>query len=352
MTDVSPPSPWWHAHVHRDRRPLLIARNRIKAAIRAWFEGEGFVEVETAALQVSPGNEAHLHAFATDAVAPSGDLHRMYLHTSPEFACKKLLAAGETRIFTFAPCYRNRERGALHHPEFTMLEWYRAGAPYTQLMDDCREILALAAEITGHAPWQYRGLLADPLAPPERLSVAAAFGTRAGIDLTATLTPGEGDREALVAAAEAQGIRTAPDDTWSDVFSRILVARVEPGLGAPVPIFLDRYPRVEAALARVTADDPRYAERFELYVAGIELANGFGELTDVDEQRRRFEAEMDEKERVHGERYPLDEDFLAALGQMPPAAGIALGFDRLVMLATGAQRIDQVLWTPVAGPSI
>jgi lysyl-tRNA synthetase class 2 len=356
MTDVprhSPqPSPWWQPHVHRDRRPLLIARNRLKAAIRAWFESEGFVEVDTAALQVSPGNEAHLHAFATDMVDPAGDLRRLYLHTSPEFACKKLLAAGEKRIFTFAPCFRNRERGALHHPEFTMLEWYRSGEPYTRLMDDCRAILSLAARVTGHAPWHYRGLTADPLAPAEQLSVAAAFGTRAGIDLTATLTPVEGDREALMSAAEACGIRTAPDDTWSDIFSRILVSRVEPGLGAPVPILLDRYPRVEAALARTTADDPRYAERFELYVAGIELANGFGELTDVEEQRRRFEAEMDEKERVHGERYPIDEDFLAALGRMPPASGIALGFDRLVMLATGADRIDQVLWTPVARPSI
>jgi lysyl-tRNA synthetase class 2 len=170
----------------------------------------------------------------------------------------------------------------------------------------------------------------------------------AGIDLLATTTPYATDRDALAAAAARQGIRVATDDTWADVFSRVLVERIEPRLGFGRATVLHGYPVSEAALARVSAADPRVAERFELYACGVELANGFGELADPAEQRRRFGLEMDEKERVYGERYPLDEDFLDALAVMPAASGIALGLDRLVMLVTGAGRIEQVLWTPVA----
>ena len=339
-------SPWWAPHVYADRRPFLAARNRISAAFRAWFAARDFVEAETAILQVSPGNEAHLHAFATELIAPDTSRTPLYLHTSPEFAAKKLLAAGEPRLFTFARVFRNRERTALHHPEFTMLEWYRANEPYGALIDDCAGLMCAAAEAAGTRRFVWRGREADPFAAPERLTVVEAFRRYAGIDLLSTLD----DRDALAAAATGQGMRVAADDTWADVFSRILVEKIEPNLGIGRATVLDEYPASEAALARPTAHDPRVAERFELYVCGVEVANAFGELTDPAEQRRRFEAEMAEKERVHGERYPLDEDFLAALAQMPPASGIALGFDRLVMLATGAQRIEQVLWTPVAEP--
>lgn len=339
-------SPWWASHVYADRRPFLLARSRIAAAARAWFAARDFLEVETAILQASPGNEAHLHAFTTELVSPDASKMRFYLHTSPEFAAKKLLAAGEKRLFTFARVFRNRERGALHHPEFTMLEWYRADEPYDALIEDCAALLAAAAEAAGAKRFSFRGRTLDPLAPPERLSVAAAFYRHAGIDLLATLD----DRDALAAAAKDRTIRVADDDTWADVFSRVLVERIEPNLGIGRATILDEYPVSEAALARPTKHDLRVAERFELYVCGVEIANAFGELTDPAEQRRRFENEMTEKERVHGERYPIDEDFLAALARMPPASGIALGFDRLVMLATGAQRIEQVLWTPVVEP--
>jgi len=343
-------SPWWTPHAHADQRSFLLARNRITAALRAFFTARDFLEVEAAALQVSPGNEAHLHAFATEAIAPDGARFPLYLHTSPEFACKKLLAAGERRIVAFARVFRNRERGPLHHPEFTMLEWYRAEEPYEDLMRDCAEILALAAETTGAAALTWRGRSTDPHAAPERLTVADAFDRFAGIDLLATLDgAGATDRDALAAAAQAAGVRVAADDAWSDVFSRVLVERIEPRLGQGRATVLYEYPVAEAALARPKADDPRVAERFELYACGVELANGFGELTDPAEQRRRFEAEMAEKARVYGERYPVDEDFLAALALMPPASGVALGLDRLVMLATGATRIEQVIWTPVAG---
>jgi lysyl-tRNA synthetase class 2 len=316
------------------------------AALRTWFAQQDFVEVETGALQVSPGNETHLHAFATTLRAPDGSERELYLRTSPEFACKKLLAAGERRIFDFARVFRNRERGALHHPEFTMLEWYRADVAYTAVMQDCADIVAVAAEAAGAKRMTFREASVDPLAPAERLSVAEAFDRYAGIDLLGTLSAGAPDRDRLTAAARQAGVRTAEDDTWGDVFSRILVERVEPHLGRARLTLLYEYPAVQSALARASAADPRVAERFELYACGVELANGFGELTDPVAQRRRLEAEMDEKARLYGERYPIDEEFVAALAKMPSASGVATGFDRLVMLVTGATRIDQVIWSP------
>jgi len=339
-------SPWWAGHVYADRRPFLLERSRITAAIRGWFTARDFVEAETAILQVSPGNEAHLHAFVTELVAPDASRTQLYLHTSPEFAMKKLLVAGVPRLFQLARVFRNAERGATHHPEFTMLEWYRANAPYGVLIDDSAALLQAAAEAAATRRFVFRGREADAFATPERITVAEAFARHAGIDLLGMLD----DRDALATAAKQQGLRVADDDNWADVFSRIISEKVEPQLGIGRATILDEYPVSEAALARPTARDPRVAERFELYVCGVEVANAFGELTDPAEQRRRFESEMAEKQRVHGERYPVDEDFLAALAEMPPASGIALGFDRLVMLANGAPRIEQVLWTPVAEP--
>jgi len=327
----------------------LIARNRIKAAIRRHFETDGFTEVECAALQVSPGNETHLHAFATEQIGRDGTRSKLYLHTSPEFASKKLLAAGEQRIFDFARVFRNREHAAVNVPEFTMLEWYRANEPYDAVIADSIKLLSLATKAAGTTSLTYRGRSIEADAKPERITVAAAFQRHAGIDLLETLNADTADRDALASQAKRAGITIADDDTWSDIFSRILSERVEPNLGVNAPTILDEYPRVEAALARACLHDPRVAERFELYVLGVELANGFGELTDPLEQRKRFEHEMSEKERIYGERYPIDEDFLAALAQMPPASGVALGFDRLAMLATGSPRIEDILWTPPAG---
>ena len=325
-----------------------MARNRIQSALRGWFDGQGFVEVDPSALQVSPGNEAHLHAFATDAIGNDGQPRRMYLHTSPEFAMKKLLAAGETRIFAFAHVWRNRERGARHSPEFTLLEWYRAGQDYAVLIEDCAAILALAARAAGVQVLRRDTLTCDPFAPPERLGVAEAFARHAGLDLLATIGPdGSPDRDALARQMAGQGARIDPRDGWSDLFSRVLVERVEPHLGMGRPTVLDRYPIPEAALARPLPQDPRLSERFELYACGVELANGFGELTDAAEQRRRFQADMDLKERLYGERDPIDESFLDAVAVMPHSSGIALGFDRLVMQATGAPHIDDVIWAPV-----
>jgi len=347
MAGDKPISPFWSPSRHLDRRPFLQARGTVTGALRGFFAEQGFVEVETSVLQVSPGNETHLHAPRTEIMRPDGSRASRYLRTSPEFACKKLLAAGETRIFEFARVFRDRERGDLHLPEFTMLEWYRAGAPYDTIMADCVVVIARAAQATGIGTFSFRGRTADPFAEPERLTVAGAFERFAGIDLLSTISGGEGNRAALAEAARGK-VRVADDDTWSDIFSKVLVEHVEPRLGQGRLTILFEYPSPEAALARVKAGDPRVAERFEVYACGVELANGFGELTDAEEQRKRFTESMTEKQRRYGEAYPLDEDFLAAVAAMPEASGIALGFDRLVMLASGATRIDQVVWTPPA----
>ena len=325
---------------------MLLTRGRIIAALRAWFGAQEFVEVETAMLRVSPGNETHLHAFSTALIDNAGSSSPFYLRTSPEFACKKLLAAGERRIVEFARSFRNRERTALHHPEFTLLEWYRAGEHYETLMKDCCAVLREAALAGGVRQFRCRERSADPFAEPERLTVADAFTRFSGVDLLATLSAGTADGEAVGRAAQKAGIRIAEDDRWADIFSRIMVERIEPNLGLGRATILDEYPAAVSALAK-PACDTRLSQRFEIYVCGIELANGFGEMTDPVEQRRRLEQEMTEKERRYGERYPIDEDFLAALAHMPEAAGIALGLDRLIMLATGASRIEQVLWTPL-----
>ncbi|MBI1187748.1 MAG: EF-P lysine aminoacylase GenX [Alphaproteobacteria bacterium] len=309
MTD----SPFWTRARHADRRPFLTARATIIAAIRAWFAEQGFIEVDAGALVASPGAEVHLQAFQTGG---------RYLHTSPEFAMKKLLAAGEEKIFFLGKVYRAGDSGPLHAPEFTMLEWYRAHEPYERVQDDCIAIARVACRATGAHALSWRTHTCDPFAAPRRLTV----------------------REAL-AGGPRPSIPHAASDQPTDIFSRAIVA-VEPTLGHDRLTLLDEYPITEAALARPHPHDPSLAERFELYACGVELANGFGELTDPIEQRARLEAAMAEKERRYGARWPIDEDFLAALAHMPPASGCALGIDRLVMLAAGAVHIDQVLWTP------
>ncbi|NDV00095.1 EF-P lysine aminoacylase EpmA [Pseudoroseicyclus tamaricis] len=344
MTD----RPWWHPARHEARAPLLRARSALMGRIRGWFAGEGFLEADPAALQASPGNEVHLHGLAAELALPDGRSRAMYLHTSPEFAMKKLIAAGEERLVSMGHVWRGGERGPLHHPEFTMLEWYRAGAPYEALWQDCAALLRLAGEVGG-GPLRWRGAECDPALPPERVTVAEAFAAHAGIDLDATLdAEGLGNRAAL-AAELPKDIRAAEDDSWADLFAKVLTAKVEPRLGLGRATILDRYPACEAALARRAPGDPAHAERFELYACGVELANGFGELTDAAEQRSRFTADMEERRRRYGSAFPLDEDFLSALEIMPPASGIALGFDRLVVLATGAPNIESVLWAPVPG---
>ena len=314
----------------------MLARNRIIADIRGWFAARDFLEVDCPALQVSPGNEAHLHAFQTVMIGNDGVGSPRYLHTSPEFSCKKLLAAGEKRIFNLGHVFRNRERTLTHAPEFTMVEWYRAGEDYRIIVEDTLALVRLAAR----GKFMWRGRECDAHTESEWLSVQDAFLKYAGVDLLSTLH----NRDALAAASP---VAFQDGESWSDIFSRILVEKVEPNLGNGRMTVLYEYPSVEAALARTCSHDSRVAERFELYACGVELCNGFGELTDAAEQRRRLEAEMEIKQRLYGERYPIDEDLLTALAIMPEASGVALGLDRVIMLATGATRIDQVQWVPV-----
>ena len=343
--------PWWRPDRHAEKRPNLLTRARIVAAIRRFFHERGFVEVETPALQVSPGLEPHLTAFETAISEPfrDGPVAPVYLHTSPEFAMKKLLAAGEEKIFQIARCYRDEERSPTHHPEFTMLEWYRAAANYRDLWADCEGLLAAAAEAAGRACFTRAGRSADPRASWTRISVCEAFAEHAGVDLAATMDD-TSDPAALIDAARTVGVWTGPRDRWEDAFFRIFLAKVEPRLGVGAPTILYDYPASMAALARL-GPDRRFAERFEVFVCGLELANGYGELTDPVEQRARFDADRAFRTELHGGAYPVDEDFLAALESgIPECAGIALGVDRLVMLAAGAARIEDVLWAPVAEP--
>ncbi|MEQ8964289.1 MAG: EF-P lysine aminoacylase EpmA [Azospirillaceae bacterium] len=349
-----PSAPWWRPDRFAPRRPYLEARARVAKAIRAHFDAQGFVEVDTPALQVSPGLEPHLEVFATELVAPlAGGRAPRYLHTSPEFAMKKLLAAGMERIFQLAHVFRNAEGGRLHHPEFTILEWYRAGADYRDLVEDCRALLVAAVEAAGTGRLVHGEAEADPAAPWRVMTVAEAFDLFAGVDLE-TLLPDPGgapDPVPFKAVAAELGIACADDDRWDDVFFRIFLDRIEPELGLGAPTVLTGYPASMAALARLDPDDPRIAQRFELYACGVELANAFGELTDAAEQRARFAADRAFASARYGRAAPVDEDFLAALDHgLPPSAGIALGFDRLVMLATGAPDVDSVLWAPVAAP--
>jgi lysyl-tRNA synthetase class 2 len=341
---------WWRPDRLAERRQRLEARGRIIAAVRAFFAEAGFVEVDTPALQVSPGLEPHLQAFRTTLHDPlTGEARTRYLHTSPEFAMKKLLAGGMERIWQLAHVFRDGERSATHHPEFSMIEWYRAGASYTELMDDCETLLRRVQNAVGGAAFTWRSENADTRKPWQRLTVAEAFERYAGVDLLATLSEPEQPDAALLAAAAARAeVTPHPGDDWETLFFRIMLDRIEPRLGIGTPTILYDYPLPQAALSRRKPDDPRLAERFELYVCGLELANGFGELTDAAEQRARFEADQAKKQALYGETYPIDEEFLAALEHgLPECAGIALGFDRLVMLATGAGDIEEVLWVPV-----
>jgi lysyl-tRNA synthetase class 2 len=321
-------------------------RAKMLAALRAFFATRDFIEVETSALQVSPGMEPHIGALVVDLAEPFGAARqRLYLHTSPEFAMKKLLAAGERRIFQIARCWRDGERSPLHHPEFTMLEWYRAEESYETLMADCAALLSAAAWAVDIHVFRHGDRACNPFMAPTRLSVAQAFALYGGFDLLAKV----GARDALAAELRKLGLHVGEADTWEDLFHRAMLEKVEPQLGIGAATILYDYPLPLAVNAKPSAKDPRVAERFEMYVCGVELANGCTELADAAEQRRRFQADAALKEKLYGARVPIDEDLLAALAVMPPASGIALGFDRLVMLAAGAEKIDDVLWAPVAG---
>jgi len=330
-------SPSWHKRSLEARLPFLRRRAELTAATRAFFAARGTMEVETPYAVPVPGEEVHLRPFATRREHPDGTVEPLWLHTSPEFAMKRLLVGGAGPIFQFARVWRNGEGSALHAAEFTMLEWYRPGADMTSLIEETTELLraVLPPRVS------VRGVTTS-LSRIERLTVAEAFDRYVGADVLATA----GDAAAL---ADQAGAVLRDRETWEDLFFRLLLERIEPNLGRAHPTFLTHWPAAQAALARCDPADPRVAERFELFVCGIELANAFVELTDPVEQRERFLADRARRHAMHGPDWDMDEDFLAALAEgMPETAGIALGFDRLAMIASGADRIGQVLWLPPA----
>ena len=331
------PQPVWHPDSLADRMPFLHRRARLTAQTRAFFTRHGFLEVETSYAVPAPGEEVHLSAFATTRIGTDGATEPLWLHTSPEFAMKKLLVAGAGKIFQLARVWRNGEGSALHAHEFTMLEWYAPDQSLTGLMNQTEAFLraVLPDSVT------CRGITTD-LAGFERLTVADAFTRYAGADVLGTA-------DDAAALARSAGAELRPNETWEDLFFRLLLERIEPRLGRDRPTFLTHWPAAQAALARRDPADPRVAERFELFVCGMELANAFVELTDAAEQRARFVEDRARRHALYGPDWKLDEEFLAALAfGMPPSAGIAMGFDRLAMIASGASRIDQVLWLPPA----
>lgn len=324
----------------------LKQRRAIISAIRSFFDGLDYLEVETPILQTSPCMDTHIHAFQTQYKDVSlQSKQKLYLHTSPEFGMKKLLSAGLDRIYQICHVFRNADDTKLHSPEFTMIEWYNTDHRYEDLMDETIALIQHTAQAVGVDAYKWQGRSVDVAAPWQKISVKECFALYAALDLDIYLD----DRDGFAAAIAAKGLHVADDDGWDDLFHRVMLEYVEPHLGMDQPVILYDYPKRLAALAQVKQSDPRYAERFEVYIAGVELANGFGELTDAKEQRRRFISEMDAKQSIYGERYPVDEHLIAALEQgLPACSGIALGIDRLVMLITGAAHINDVLWHPVS----
>ena len=328
--------PPWHPESLAARLPFLRRRALLTQGVRAFFAARGYTEVETPHAVTAPGEEVHLGTFRTERVTPTGERRPLWLHTSPEFAMKRLLVGGAGPVFQLARVWRNGEGSFLHLPEFTMLEWYRPGAGMAELIAETFSLLqsVLPPVVT------CRGVTTS-LDRYQVVTVPEAFARFAGADVLETA----GDAAALATQA---GVTLRDGEDWEDLFFRLLLERIEPRLGRDCPTFLTRWPAAQAALARRDPDDPRVAERFELFLCGIELANAFVELTDADEQRTRFLADRARRRALYGdEQWPLDEDFLAALAHgMPASAGIALGFDRLAMIAAGAERIEQVLWLP------
>ncbi|MGE0108965.1 MAG: EF-P lysine aminoacylase EpmA [Bdellovibrionales bacterium] len=343
-------TPPWRPDKYQKRRPNLIKRQQIIRTVRRYFEAQGFNEVDTPCLQMSPGNEVHLQAFQTALRDYHGGADQtLYLHTSPEFAMKKLLVAGEEKIFQIAHVFRNGERSSRHHPEFSMMEWYRAHETLEALMEDCTALTRAAAKEVGIKEFYANGISCDPFASWEILKIPDAFARYADIDILATApNPHAPDAELLRSAMAHLDIRHDAGDSWDDLFFRIMDAKIEPHLGKGRPTFLRDYPISMAALSKANQDDPRLAQRFELYICNLELANAFYELTDPREQLARFQHDMDLKESLHGERYPIDMDFIKALEHgMPSSTGIALGIDRLIMLCCSTENIEEVLWMPV-----
>ena len=343
---------WWQPEKYKEHLLERQIRIQVIRSLREYFDKEGFCEVDTPALQVCPGMEVHLKAFSTEMVSPLGEEAKVrHLHTSPELSMKKLIVAGMPKIYQICHCYRNEEMGQTHLPEFTMLEWYRTNTDYTAMMADTEKIVKLCAKRCGVDVLRFGQATCNPFGKWEKITVAEAFEKYAGVDLLSTL-----DKDLAVLPrpdllkkqAKQKGIWCSAKDSWEDIFFRIMMEKIEPFLGHKVPTILYDYPTCLGALARRKPTDEKVCERFEAYICGVELCNAFSELTDVVEQRRRFETDQKTKQDLYGYTYPIDEDFMDALKYgMPETSGNALGIDRLIMLISGTNDIQNTCFVPV-----
>ena len=335
--------------VFKKKLPFLLMRNKIIASIKIFFQKENFTEVDTPILQYCPGMEVHLRAFETKFVNITGEPSKtLYLHTSPEFAMKKLLSFSLENIFQFTHTFRNEIISPTHYPEFTMLEWYRLNHNYTKLMSDCEEILKEALLSIGKTEFTYNGKTCTPFNGIEKLTIQEAFQKFGHFDILSTINnPENPSKDLLEAEAKKLHINVSKIDTWDDIYEKLMFEYIEPNLGIDRPTILYEYPIHQAALSKAKPENPNIAERFELYICGVEVANAFTELTDPETQLSRFKKDMQTKKDLYGISYPIDNEFIEALNYIPSATGIAMGIDRLIILSTGAKDITEVLWTTI-----
>lgn len=323
-------------HIAKNK-DILILRSDILRYMREWFWNHDFLEVETPLILRLPGQEPYLSPMKVTIHDETGQAFDGFLHTSPEYAMKKMLGAGFTNIFFLGKTFRDYESfGGTHNPEFTMIEWYRANADFTSLMSDTESLCQYLAEKV-NSPNE---LLKKPW---KRIHMRDLWREYININLDEYLT-----HENMLALCREKGYNVEKDEAYEDLFYRIFLNEIEPHLGKDAPTIVHHYPACMAALAKISSDDPQYAERFEIYINGLELANAFSELTDAAEQRKRLEEEQQLRKTLGKDIYPIDEAFLEALDTMPPSAGIALGVDRLVQLLTGCQNINDVLVLPAS----
>jgi len=342
---------WWKPELYLKHMDKRLTRQTVIRSLRSYFETDGFIEVDTPALQISPGVEVHLKAFKTTFNNPLSGDQTFYLHTSPELTMKKLITAGLPKIFQICHTYRNEGVSPTHSPEFTMLEWYRTGCDYKTIMHDTENLVRGATRDSGATLLRRGNRTCDPFKPWEYLTIQEAFLKYTGIDIMKTVpdTPTlEPDPLPLRREAEKIGEKCADSDRWEDIFFRIMLNHIEDKLGDSTPTVLYEYPTCLGALARKKPDNPLVVERFEAYACGVELCNAFSELTDPAEQEERFVYDLGMKEKLYGDKYPIDNDFLDALRfGMPTCSGNAIGVDRLIMLITGADDIRDTQWAPV-----
>lgn len=337
---------WQRLHDDPKLITFLKSREQIIDAIREFFKSDGFLEVDTPLLVKSPGMEPYLEVFETQILDSSRTARPAYLLTSPEYALKKLLVAGIPKLFSICKSFRNAEGiSSKHNPEFTIMEWYRTHADYTDIMNDCEKLfLHMATKLFGKSELTYQGKTYDLSAPWERLTVTEAFEKYCGIDVETLLS-----EEKLLAAGRKRGFSVTKDSTWEQIYNQFFLNDIDPHLGKNRPTIVYDYPVSQASLAKRKATDPRFAERFEFFIAGVELGNAFSELTDASEQLKRFEAERAERASLNKTLYEIDFDYIAALkAGLPETGGIAVGIDRIVMLFADAASIGDVLVFPAS----